>query len=257
MLLKLLSLIFFSTTLFSVEFTGSTGTYYAKSDGVTLYKKELFKDSTSSINNKAQYQFYMWMELDIQKQYFPKVRFDYTRIRSTGTSVIQLGTKNKLLLGLADAANLQNRELSSLLVYNILDLFIYYSYFDEKSYGELSLGVGIKTLNYDYDIDLFEGVQFNDQGATSVPMLYFDFRKMFFNSVALDLETKYYPFGESEAYDLRIKTDVYFKFNKKVDLGLEVGYRDSFINVKGKDILDVGGDMHYQGVFLGVIAKFK
>ena len=256
-MLKLLLLLLFSTALFSVEFIGSTGSYYAKSAGVTLYKKELFKDSTSSINNQVQYHFYMWMQMDIQKEYFPKVRFDYTRIRSTGTSIIQLGTKNKLLLGLADAARLQNRELNSLLVYNIFDLFMYYSFFDEKKYAEVSIGAGVKSLNYDYDIELFQGVQFNDKGATSIPMIYFDARKLFFKVIALDLETKYYPLGESEAYDLRIKTDVYFKVNKKINAGFEFGYRDSYINVKGKDVLDVGGDMHYQGVFLGVIAKFK
>jgi len=243
--------------LLAVEISTGIGTYYAKAKGTVEYHKDFFVGSTSKIDNKAQNHFYVWSEFDIKKKYFPKVRVDYTRIRSTGTSVVKLGTTNIVITELVEATGLQNTPLHSVLVYNIYDAFMYYDFFDHSLYPTLTVGTGIKSLDYDYDIELFDGVQFNDQGSSTIPMVFFKMRKVVYSDIAMELETKYYPFGESDAYDFRIKTDIYFDLNEQIETGFELGYRDSFIDIKGDDIDKVGGDMHYQGLFFGLVAKFR
>ena len=66
-----------------------------------------------------------------------------------------------------------------------------------------------------------------------------------------------YVFGDSNVYDYKAKVDFLAKYSEKTDLGLEIGYKKTYLHIKGNDVDTVGGHMSTSGVYLGFIGHFR
>lgn len=234
------------------------GTYYAKADGVVVYQTDFFKGSRAGINNGYQPQLYLYADINPKREYFPMLHLNYTRIRSSGTSSVDIKTQNGILDEILEAINFDDNVFDSTLTYNIYDIFASYKVLKDRSYyPDINFGVGIKRFDYNYDVDVYSGVQFNDNGGSTIPMVYATLRKRVYESISAEFDSKYYIFGDSDIYDIAVKIDMYTPLNDEISIGTELGYRDMYSNIKGNDIENVGGSMRYQGIYLGVVSRFK
>jgi len=248
----------FIRSLMGVEMDMGFGLFNSKAEGKLVYQTDFFTGSSAQINNDSQYHIYVWSDFDLELPYAPHIRLEYTRVRSSGTSFVHIETQNELINEFLQRVGGNDFELNSILTHNMYDAFLYYEFFEDSGWPALSFGGGIKDFDYDYDVDIFEGVQFNDQGGAMVPMLYTKIRKDLDDSLmGLEMDVKYYAFGDSDMYDIRAKIDMMFELNKQIDAGLEAGYRSSYFNIKGDDVENVGGNMKYGGIFFGFAASFR
>ena len=233
------------------------GSYYAKANGVVVYQKDFFKGTKAGINNGYQPQLYLYANIDTKQKYLPIVHLNFTRIRSVGTSSVDVKTENGIFDELLEAINFDSKTFDSILTYNIYDIFFYYKVLDDKRYyPRVHLGVGLKRFDYNYDVDVYSGVQFNDNGETNIPMVYLDARKAVYKSLALEFDAKYYV-GDSDIFDVLLKIDTSYPLNEKISIGAELGYRNMYSNIKGNDVENIDGNMHYQGFYFGIISNFK
>ena len=252
-----LALIIFYAAASAVEIDTGFGLFNSKAVGTIEYQTDFFKGSSATLDNDAQYHIYIWGDIDSKIDYVPKLRLEYTRIRSSGRSAVSIVTENELINEFLDRIGGNQFELSSVLTHNMYDAFIYYEFFEDSSFPAISIGGGVKDFDYDYDVDIYSGVQFNDTGGATVPMLYGAVYKELDKLIALEADTRYYAFGDSDMYDIRAKMEVAFELNAKIDAGLEVGYRYTYFHVKGDDVENVGGNMKYSGIFFGFISRFR
>ena len=245
-------------SLFCVEVDVALGSYYAKANGVVIYQTDFFKGTKANIDNGYQPHLYIRADIDSQIKYMPLLHLNFTRIRSYGTSSVEIKTANGILDEILEAINFDEGVFNSTLTYNIYDVFLHYKVLDDRGYlPKVHLGAGIKQLNYNYDADVYSGVQFNDHGGSTIPMLYANIRKSLYSSISADFDTKYYIFGDSDIYDVAIKLDTIHQLNDKISIGAELGYKDVYSKIKGDDIENIGGTMHYSGFFFALISHFK
>ena len=241
----------------AVEIDTGFGVFNSKAEGIIEYQTDFFTGSSAKLDNDAQYHIYLWGDIDTKIAYVPKLRLEYTRIRSSGNSAVEIVTENDLINEFLNKIGDNKFNLSSVLTHNMYDAFLYYEFFEDSSFPAISFGAGVKDFDYDYDVDIYSGVQFNDTGGATVPMLYGAIQKDLDNLIALESDVKYYAFGDSDMYDIRAKMDVTFELNNKIDAGLEIGYRYTYFHIKGDDVENVGGNMKYGGIFFGFISKFR
>ncbi len=258
-MLKIILLsIFIIPSLIATEIDMGLGLFSSKAEGKLIYQTDFFTGSSAQVNNDSQFHVYVWTDIDLEIWYVPKIRLEYTRIRSAGNSFVHIETQNDLINEFLERIGGSDFVLNSILTHNMYDAFAYYEFFEKTAWPSVAIGGGIREFDYDYDVDIFEGVQFNDKGGALVPMLYSKVRKEFDDSLlGIEFDVKYYAFGDSDMYDGRAKVDMLFDLNENIDAGLELGYRATLYDIKGSDVDNVGGNMRYGGVFFGATASFR
>ena len=258
MLKKISAMLLLATSLYSAEMDMGFGLFSSKAEGKLIYQTDFFKGSSAQIDNASQYHIYIWSEFDLEISYVPKFRIEYTRVRSSGSSYVHIETQNDLINELIDTIGGPDFEQNSILTHNMYDAFGYYEFFEDSDFPDMAFGAGIKNFDYDYDVEIYEGVQFNDQGGATIPLVYFKIRGMLPDSqIGLESDVKYYVTGDSDIRDIRAKMDFLFELNSKIHAGLEIGYRDVYFGIQGSDVDNVGGNMHYSGLFFGVSSTFR
>lgn len=262
------SLLLLSTSLFGLdlEIKTSLGTQYAPSKGKVVYTKEFWKNSFGEIDHENSANLYGSIECKTDNVLLPKFAFSFINSKTEGHSFIHISA-NDLVNGIINALEqnlpitINNTQYTSRLAMQTYDFLLYYEFFEESRWPSLGVGIDVKKFDFDYAVTIIDGLNFNDHGDGTVPMLYlkthWDIKKSKKHSLSLELDGKQYFAGPSTIYDYRAKIDVMMRYNDSTMLGIEMGYRANYFNIKGSDIVNVGGDMDTSGVFIGFRGDFK
>ena len=268
-MIRLLFLILLQTCLWSIELSVDVGggMQHSPAKGKLIYKKEFWKDSFGAIDHAAKANFYGWIDISSNNAYLPKMRFEIFQAQTEGKSFIHISA-NDTLNGLIEAiesklpVTLNDTEYLSRLQMSTYETILYYEYFEGTSWPTLGLGLDLKTFDFNYAVTIIDGLDFNDHGGDTVPMLFFkssyersDPKKM--QKLALEASAKIYVFGDSDIYDYSLKAEMTVRYNENTFLGIEAGYKVSYFNIKGDDIAKVGGTMDTSGAFVGFVGHFK
>ena len=237
-----------------------SGLFYTGAQGHIEYTDEGFGGSYSDIDMRTNGQFYIWGDFKSQIDYLPKLRLQYLKINARGDSKLHLETDTSdLPEEFQRAINLFNdRTWSSGLSHNIYDLYLYYEFFEQKPYPSIGLGGGVKSFDYTYNAELILPLHIGDRGGKSIPMLFLTSRYEIPSvQLGFELENEIYIFGDSRLYDVRAKMDLLFELDQESQLGLEIGYRESYYDLRGSDVETFKANMSYSGIYVGVMGTFK
>jgi len=251
-------LLFITSTLEAIDLDIKVGTglFYTGAQGYIEYTDTGFTGSYSEIDLKNSGQFYFWSDIKTQIDYLPTFRFQYLKIHTGGDSKLHLeGTDiPPELQDIIDIFNDQNWE--SGLSQNIYDLYLYYEFFEEKKHPSFGIGGGLKIFDYGYNVELVLPLQVGDRGGKTVPMLFLTTRYEIPSvQLGFEIESEVYIFGTSTLYDARAKMDLLIELDENTKAGFEIGYRDSYYDLRGDD--SYKANMHYQGIYVGVMTTFE
>lgn len=261
---KLLSIFFtlfsFYTSLMAIdlEIDMGTGLFYTGAQGRIEYTDEGFAGSYSEIDLKNSGQFYIWGDFKSHIDYLPKLRLQYLKINTSGDSKLHLESADipPEFQDLIDLFNDSSWE--SGLSHNIYDVYLYYEFFEEEAYPSVGIGGGIKSFDYAYNVELILPLQIGDRGGKSIPMLFLTSRYDIPSvQLGFEFESEVYIFGDSKLYDLRTKMDLMFEVDESTKAGFEIGYRESYYDLRGSDVETFKADMNYKGIYVGIVAAFK
>jgi len=240
-----------------------TGLFYSGAKGRIDYVEKSFNGSYAVTDIPSAANFYIWGDFESNNPYLPKMRLEYLKISAEGGSKAHLESSvdaiNDLIKQL-EPFGLNDKVWNSLLQHNIYDIDLYYEFFEKSAWPSLGLGLGYKYFDYIYimDIDLVPGLQFGDRDSSGVPMLFFTSRYDVPSiQMGFEADAKVYVFGDSDIYDWKLKMDLMFEIDQDTALGAEFGYRQQYFNLTGSDVEKVTGNMTYEGIFVGVVIKFK
>ncbi len=257
-----------SLSAIDLEINIGTGVYYTASDGTLVYTKDFWKDSSGAMDHNTVPSVYTWVELETDQKYWPKLRVELSQLKTKGTSDISVHTNddtiNKVIKLVEDylEEDITNQTLDSRLSQTNIETYLYYEYFEDTGWPTFGMGAGLKKFDFDYAVTIVEGLQFNDNGGDTIPLLFFKSRYVFDksqsgSSLSFEGSCKVYVFGDSTVYDYVVKTDFLMKYNETTDVGMEFGFKETYINIKGNDIDTVGGDMRNAGPYFGLVAHFR
>ena len=234
-----------------------TGLFYTGADGYIEYTDEGFAGSYSKIDLKNSGQFYVWADFKSHLDYLPKLRLQYLKINTGGDSTLHLESADipPEFQDFIDLFNDQSWE--SGLSQNVCDIYLYYEFFEKEAHPSIGIGGGLKSFDYGYNVELILPLQVGDRGGKTVPMLFLTSRYEIPSvQLGFEAESEVYIFGASTLYDARIKMDLLIEIDQSTTAGFEIGYRESFYDLRDSDD-GYKADMHYQGLYVGVMATFK
>ncbi len=237
-----------------------TGLFYTGAKGRIEYTDEGFTGSYSEIDMQTSGQFYIWADLKSNIEYLPKLRLQYLKINAQGDSKLHLEADTSDLPPEYQIAIdiFNNRAWPSGLSHNIYDIYLYYEFFEEKAYPSIGVGGGLKSFDYAYNAELILPLHIGDRGGKSIPMLFITSRyEIPTLQLGFEVENEVYVFGDSNLYDARAKMDLLFELDDNSKLGLEVGYRKSYYDLRGRDVETFKANMSYSGIYVGVTGSFK
>ena len=264
----------FSLSAFELDIDMGGGAQYTGAEGNLVYAKDTWKGSSAKIDHESSVNFYTWVNLETDQAYWPKMRLEYSHIKTEGTSNMSVNSGNILIDTAIDLLNdklieigidLKDLTRNSRLDQSTYEAFLYYEYFEDTSFPTFGVGLGAKMFDFAYSatiIDGVDGLEFTDNGGETVPLLFFKSRYELDkedDSAQLSFEAtgKVYLFGDSTIYDYMVKTDFMMQYNETTDIGFELGYKASFYDIKGSDINTVGGDMSNSGIYVGLVGHFR
>ena len=260
-----------SLSAFELEIDMGTGVQYTGAEGKLVYAKDTWAGSSAEIDHASSTNFYLWTDISSDQAYWPKMRLEYSHVKTKGNSVIDVQSGDPVIQALIDAIDtklvdiglsLNGLTLDSYLSQSTYEGYLYYEYFEKSNYPTLGFGLGAKIFDFTYRATIVDGLEFTDNGGETVPLLFFKSRYELDkedDSAQLSFEAtgKVYLFGDSTIYDYLVKTDFMMQYNETTDIGFELGYKTSFYDIKGSDINTVGGDMSNSGIFVGLVGHFR
>jgi len=269
-LLFLLLTTFFPFSLFAVnlEIDMGAGVHYAGAKGTLVYTKELWKDSSGVIDHEVSTNGYMWINIKPDEKYWPNVRLEVTQYKSSGDSFIHI-VGGSLIDGLISAIETQvplvsinDRYYSSRLTLNEYEAFFFYDFYTESKNASCGVGFGLKKFVFDYSVTIIDGLAFSDNGGGTAPLLFFTSAYKFSEKSeeiqsSVSGDAKVYVFGDSTIYEYLVKLDFTKQYNATTELGIEMGFKETYYDIQGSDIVNVGGNMKSAGAFVGIVARFK
>lgn len=241
-----------------LEIDMGTGLFYTAAQGRIEYVDEGFKGSYSEIDLKNSGQFYLWGDFKSTIGYLPKLRLQYLRVNTGGDSKLHLESADipPEYQNFIDLFN--DSAWESSLSHNVYDVYLYYEFFEEEPYPSVGIGGGIKSFDYAYNVELIMPLQVGDRGDKSIPMLFLTSRyELPSVQMGFEFESEVYIFGDSNLYDIRAKMDLLLDIDESTRGGFEIGYRESYYDLRGSDVDSFTADMHYKGLYAGVVASFK
>ena len=256
-LLLFLMLLYNSLMAVDLKIDMGTGLFYTGAEGRIEYTEEAFRGSYSEIDLKNSGQLYIWADIESEIDYLPKLRLQYLRVATGGDSKLHLeGDVGPEYQDLIDLFN--DKSWESGLSHNIYDIYLYYEFFEEEDYPSVGIGGGVKSFDYAYNVELSLPLQIGDRGGKSLPMLFvtsrYDIPSV---QLGFEVESELYIFGDSSLYDLRAKMDLMFEMDESTTAGFEIGYRESYYDLRGSDVETFKADMHYKGIYAGMVASFR
>ena len=264
-LLSLFSFVFLQAIELEVDI--GAGYHYSGANGDLVYTKEFWKDSTAIIEHENSATFYTWAEFSSDQRHWPKLRVELSSLETEGRSFIHIDSTDTINT-LVDAIegtlpiNINNTYYDSRLVLNTYEGYLYYEYFEKSDLPTLGFGLGLKKFDFAYTATIVDGLEFTDNGGDTVPLLFFKSRyeldkETDGTQLSFEADGKLFIFGVSNIYDYLLKLDFMMKYNETTDLGVEIGYKETFYDIKGGDIDTVGGNMQTSGLFFGVVGHFR
>ena len=235
------------------------GQYYSGAQGRIEYTDTGFKGSYSIVELENHGQFYLWADITSKVSYLPKLRLQYLKISTSGDSILHLASEQDFPADIEDLIDLFNDQpWNSGLSQNIYDVYLYYEFFEKSPWPSVGLGLGLKSFDYAYNVELILPIQIGDRGGKSVPMVFLSSRYEVPNlQLGFEVESETYIFGDSTLYDLRAKMDLMFPIDEVTQAGFEMGYRESYYDLRGSDVETFKANMRYSGLYVGLVATFK
>ena len=259
-----------------LELDMAIGTQFSGSSGTLVYTKDFWKGSEADINHDSNLNFYSWMEIRTDQKYWPKMRFEVSRLVTEGSSDIRMKINQPQIEAIVTqitekfniTEDITQFDTGSKLRQNTYEVYLYYEYFEKTGFPTIGLGGGVKIFDFAYnalviDTDFFtlEGLEFTDSGKGTAPMAFlksrYDVDTDDGTTIALQAEGRGYFFGDSTLYDYLLKAEFLMPYNKETDIGFEFGYKASYYDIAGDDIVKVGGDMNNGGVYFGLVGHFR
>jgi len=243
-----------------LEIEMGTGLFYTGAEGRIEYTDDGFGGSYSNVDLETSRQFYIWGDFKSSLSYLPILRLQYLKIIAQGDSKLHLeaDTSNypPEVGDLVDFFN--DQEWESGLSHNIYDIYLYYEFFEKTPYPSVGIGAGLKSFDYAYNVALVSPLHIGDRGGKSIPMLFLNSRyEVPSLQLGFEIENEVYVFSDSNLYDVRAKMDLLFEVDANTHMGIEVGYRESYYDLRGSDVENYKANMSYKGIYIGAMATFK
>ena len=265
-LLFLLS--FVSLKAVDIDIKMGLGSQYAKSEGELIFAKDFWANSSGEISHENAPGIYTWIEVKPSESYLPQVYIEFSQLKTDGSSFINIETQSDELNGIIDfleektGQKINEIPFNSRLIQTDVEGYLYYEFFQDSGFPTLALGAGIKNFDFDYKIAIMEGVELNAEGGDTIPLLFFKTDYMISeksngSSVSCELAGRLYVFGDSNVYDYMGKIDFMTPYNEDTSIGMELGYKKSYIHIKGDDIDTLAGVMSTVGVYIALVAYFR
>ncbi len=250
-----------------LEVDMAVGTHYSDASGKLVYRKAFWENSSGDIDHETTSNTYAWLEIRSDNSYLPTLRLDVTNLQTEGQSFVHIESNPTIdgtiaLIEENSIFTINDKIYKSRLAQNTYSMTLYYEYFKKRSFPSLGIGIGIKKFDFDYSATIVDGLVFNDNGNGTVPMLYLKSRYELKTAeddserIAFEVAGKGY-FGDSTIYDYYAKLEFLMPYNKNSDLGFELGYKLSYYDIQGEDIVNVGGDMGNKGIYFGFVGHFR
>jgi len=248
-----LASLLFSATQVSADFLrleGGAGVWAAQPSGFietnqyrTTYHDDI--DDTKTLVSP-----YAWIYFKHFIPIVPNVRLEYTSLQYDGKS--QLTPDDLETLGSNEG--IQSTSQTNLKEY---DAILYYNILDNTFWTTIDLGVDVKVLDVNYQVDATTNTKaLDEQQMVPVPMGYARARVQIpFSGLAFEASGKYLAVSGSEFYDAFAKVDYTFTSIPVVQPGLEVGYRVQKIHIDESSV-DVKADLDFRGIFAGLMLRF-
>lgn len=256
-----------SVSAFELEVDMAVGTHYSDASGTLIYRKDFWENSSGVINHDTETNFYSWLELRSDNSYLPTLRLDVTKVKTIGQSFVHIESNeyiDKAIEFIEDNTpiDISDKLYNSRLTQNTYEATLYYEFYKKRAFPSIGIGLGVKKFDFDYSATIIDGLEFNDNGDGVVPLLYLKSRYEIVSGaedsevISLEFAGKGY-FGDSTIYDYYGKVEFLMPYNKTSDLGFELGYKLSYYDIQGEDIVNVGGDMQNQGIYFGFVGHFR
>jgi len=245
------------------------GAFNTAGKGKLTYIQGDLKNSSTQIEHETSNQLYLWSVIRSDIEYAPYLRLEFSQMRTEGRSKIHIDGTSFIkdiidIIENTGLATINDTYYDSILSQQNYEAFLFYELVKQGEWPQLNMGAGVKKFSFDYLVNNVagEGTSFYASEGDIIPMIYASTRYDIFRSItdfktAIEADGKIYLFGDSDIYDYQVKMDFMGAYNKDTDLGVEVGYRYSYFDIKGGDV-DVGaGSMTYSGIYVGFIAHFR
>jgi len=153
-----------------------------------------------------------------------------------------------------------------------IDLIPYYNILDNTFWTTIDLGLNLKVIQADVDVDAFAnetGVSaldplvtvanrflpnYSSSDQAIIPLAYIRARIQIPTTyIGLESDLKYISFDGSTVYDFRAKVDYTFDISPIIQPALEVGYRVQKFDI---DTDDTFGSLEYSGAYVGLMLRF-
>ena len=202
-------------------------------------------------DEKADTSFYAWLLIKHPVPILPNIRLEYVNINADGVAE---GSWGGFTAPVDTPSHLKLKEYDAIPYYNILDNTFWLT---------VDLGLDIKYINYDYNIEgkpavgivpAFEAYQ--DSSSIVLPLVYARGRVQIpTTGLGLESDIKYITYNGSTVYDFRAKVDYTFDITPVLQPGLEVGYRAQKVKIDDSSV-DIKSDVDFTGVYAGVMLRF-
>ena len=256
------------TTFFLMIFTASLSAEPLKVDmGIGLWQHETSGSITSTLNqtlyfkdnlstHKSRKNGYMYINIEHKVPILPNLRLEYTNLTSD-TNNIEIGAHSTFLpIDLVARTNL----VSSSLLMKQYDAIFFYNTLDEYTGITLDLGLDLKYLLIDYQIDFL----LNSSESSVIPLAYVRGRIDTKANIGFETDVKYITDGSAIVYELCFKVDYTMIFIPVVHPGIELGYKVEQFTSKGEDSAFIGAilsnkidsDIGFSGFYGGITVEF-
>lgn len=193
---------------------------------------------------------YAWLLIKHPVPILPNIRLEYVDINANGVANGSWGGFNTS----SSPSHLKLKEY---------DIIPYYNILDNTFWLTLDLGIDLKYIKYDYNI---EGVPaagivpafnaYQDSSSFALPLVYARVRAQIpTTGLGIESDIKYVTYNGSTVYDFRAKVDYTFDITPVFQPGLEIGYRAQKVKIDDSSV-DIKSDVDFTGVYAGVIVRF-
>jgi outer membrane protein len=218
------------------------GAYGNDPSGTAMYKGDKF-DIAKDAGLKGKTSMYAWGYVEHPIPLLPNLRVDYSPFSDKATSDVDFTFDNKTF-GANATTELQ---------FDRLGIIAYY----ELPVPLIDIDVGIGADIIDGYISVAGGSQkASTDFSAPLPYLYGQLRfDIPSTTLGLEAALKWIGYDQSSFHDIRAKVDWVF-LEAGLDIGIEAGYRNTALVLKGFEGVDVELDFAISGIYGGAFARF-
>jgi len=221
------------------------GAWTQKPSGSASYNAVANATGKDTLNEDKDTSPYVWLLVKHPIPIIPNIRLEYTTVSETGKATGQWG---KTTITTSSNSSLDMTQY---------DIIPYYNILDNTFWMTLDLGIDLKIVDIDYNINQTTNfIAYKYKKTFPIPLLYVRTRvEIPFSNIGLEADLKYVSNSSSTVYDARAKVDYTLDIFPIIQPAVEVGYRVQKIKID-ETSYDVKTDIDFAGFYTGLMLRF-